>query len=96
MNNIYRNYFSDKIILYLAGLLVNGGAAAAHAGPRPEDLLLHHGQGAADALPPELGGGPGVTRPLAVTLPQIVRRHDVRGHSCDKRIINSTSTAKFL
>jgi len=67
--------------LVLARLLVYGGAAAAHAGPGAEDLLLHHGQRAADALPPELGGCPRVTGPLAVTLPQVIRRHDVRGHS---------------
>ena len=64
----------------LAGL-VDGGAAAAHAGASPEYLLLHHGERAADALPPELRGRPCVARPLAVTLPQVVWGHDVRGHT---------------
>ena len=72
--------FSETLV-YLARLLVDGGAAAAHAGPGAEDLLLHHGQRAADTLPPELGGCPRVTGPLAVTLPQVIRGHDVRGHS---------------
>ena len=63
---------------------VNGGAAAAHAAALrgPEDLLLHHGEGAADALAAELGGRARVARHLAVTLPQLVRGHDVRGHAC--------------
>ena len=56
---------------------VNGGAAPAHACSGPKYFLLHHGQRAPDALPPELSGSASVASNSTISMPQLIRRHDV-------------------